>query len=623
MRRLGTFVTSTLVLTALASAASAEAQVVRASSRDGVSLRPIASTLSGSVDGVVLDDVGAPVKGALVSALGATSALAITDRAGRFALRTLPAGPYLVRVHSTGYVPSRRQFVEVRPSGRTTMSVSLQRVDRVQLLTAGLGPTLPAGDERTDDQSELAWRLRHQPRSVLKDIDRAVALAEADTPAGKGTGFARTLNASARSAFSFFDGLPFSGQVNLLTSGSFDSVQRLFSTDAVDHGVAALSLRGPVGSWADWSLQGIASQGALGSWYLSGTLKSRPSGAHVYDINVAYSAQHLSSPAIGELNLGGVDDSRAVGSLYGQDRWRVAPRLIVTYAGRYSRYDYLGGAGLLSPRAEVSLEPFDGVFVRTSVSRYVLAPGAEEFLPPVVPGLWVPSGRSFERLSTTTSLTPEHTSNYEIAIDRRFGNAFAVTARTFFQSVDNQLVALFGLPADGSPLGTAASPYRVGSVGHVDAHGWGLSVASTAFKHVRGSIAYQMTTADWSPAGDAALVSAVAPSAARTMRERVHDFTTSVETELPRTATRVYLLYRLDTGFARTNAADGLPGLDGRFDLQVSQPLHALDFTSAQWQVVFAIRSLFRESARDASIYDELLAVRPPKRVVGGLVVRF
>jgi hypothetical protein len=130
-----------------------------------------------------------------------------------------------------------------------------------------------------------------------------------------------------------------------------------------------------------------------------------------------------------------------------------------------------------------------------------------------------------------------------------------------------------------------------------------------------------MTTARWRDVETAGLLALLAPSLVRAS-ERVHDLTTSVETELPRTATRVFVLYRIDTRFAR-GANDLAPGFDGRFDVQVSQPLSMLDFTSAQWQVVFAVRNMFREASSEASLYDELLVVRPPKRVVGGLVVRF
>jgi hypothetical protein len=110
---------------------------------------------------------------------------------------------------------------------------------------------------------------------------------------------------------------------------------------------------------------------------------------------------------------------------------------------------------------------------------------------------------------------------------------------------------------------------------------------------------------------------------ARPQEERLHDVLTSVETDLPVTETHVYLAYRLNNAFA-TPTDDGLAaGLDSRFDLQVTQRLPFLDFTSARWQVLVAVKNMFRDGARDSSIYDELLVVKPPTRVVGGFVVKF
>ena len=60
-----------------------------------------------------------------------------------------------------------------------------------------------------------------------------------------------------------------------------------------------------------------------------------------------------------------------------------------------------------------------------------------------------------------------------------------------------------------------------------------------------------------------------------------------------------------------------------RFDVQVNQALPFLNFTGAQWEMLVAVRNLFRDDLLDASVYDELLVVRPPKRVVGGVTVRF
>jgi hypothetical protein len=104
---------------------------------------------------------------------------------------------------------------------------------------------------------------------------------------------------------------------------------------------------------------------------------------------------------------------------------------------------------------------------------------------------------------------------------------------------------------------------------------------------------------------------------------RVHDVTTSIETAIPQTATHVYVLYKLNSGFARQSPQDLEPGFDARFDIQVNQALPFMDFTSADWEVLVAVCNLFRDAVGERSVYDELLVIRPPKRVLGGVRVRF
>ena len=48
-----------------------------------------------------------------------------------------------------------------------------------------------------------------------------------------------------------------------------------------------------------------------------------------------------------------------------------------------------------------------------------------------------------------------------------------------------------------------------------------------------------------------------------------------------------------------------------------------MNFSSAHWEMLLAVRNFFRDTAADQSLYDELLVVRPPKRIVGGLTLRF
>ena len=82
------------------------------------------------------------------------------------------------------------------------------------------------------------------------------------------------------------------------------------------------------------------------------------------------------------------------------------------------------------------------------------------------------------------------------------------------------------------------------------------------------------------------------------------------------------LLYKVNTGFARARTHLTDAGTDGRFDVQLNQAL-PFELGSTKWEVLVGVRNLFRDPNEPASIYDELLVVRPPKRVVGGFLVRF
>ena len=55
----------------------------------------------------------------------------------------------------------------------------------------------------------------------------------------------------------------------------------------------------------------------------------------------------------------------------------------------------------------------------------------------------------------------------------------------------------------------------------------------------------------------------------------------------------------------------------------MNQSLPFMNFMRSQWEMLVAVRNMFNEAAPGASIYNEMLVVRPPKRIVGGLTVRF
>ena len=87
------------------------------------------------------------------------------------------------------------------------------------------------------------------------------------------------------------------------------------------------------------------------------------------------------------------------------------------------------------------------------------------------------------------------------------------------------------------------------------------------------------------------------------------------------TDTHVFVLYKVNSRFdaGRGTSPDG----GARFDVQLTQALPFLSFAGADVEMLMAVRSMFREELLDTSVYDEVLAIRPPKRIVGGVTVRF
>lgn len=239
----------------------------------------------------------------------------------------------------------------------------------------------------------------------------------------------------------------------------------------------------------------------------------------------------------------------------------------------------------------------------------------------MVAGTWLPPERTFSTL-TGTAFVPARTTHVEVSAEHDLTDTTLVGVRTFHQNTKDQIVTVFGL---GSVVRDAAElgHYYVGTMGDVTASGWSISVRHVLADRIRGSIEYSVTDADWhrTPVGD--LLEARLPGIGRVRSERLHDVTTSVETDIPQTATRVFALYRINTAFAGDELRALEPGLDARFDVQVTQALPFMNFSTAQWEMLVGVRNLFRDIVDESSVYDELLTVRPPKRIVGGLTLRF
>jgi len=516
--------------------------------------------------------------------------------------------------------------------------VSSSSIVSPPLVPAGVGPIAspeapaqpdaappPAADGHDSgiDGDELAWRLRHARRSILNDAQQVlVAAAASSGPGGLGPtrGFGRAMESSARLATNFFVGTPFSGQLNLLTTSSFDAVQDMFAPRAfAGRSVANFIVGAPAGVNADWTMRGAVTQGDLSSWVVSGDYVTRAAAArHKYDLGLAYSTQRYDGGNIAALrNV--TDGSRNVGMLHGFDTFTVSRAVIVTYGADYARYDYLSGSSLLSPRIAATITPAEHLRVSARLSRRAAAPGAEEFVPPDT-GIWLPPQRTFSSLDGQSPLTAERMTHVDASVERDLGPT-TISVRTFHQHVDDQLVTLFGVDQPGQPSAVLGH-YFVANSGGVDATGYSAGIKAVIASRIHGSVDYSFARASWKPADNLTYLLLVAPSATRRSDERIHDIATSLEADVPETSTRVMVLYRVSNAFAGRSFADP-SGVDGRFDVQVRQSLPFLDFSSAKWEMLVTVRNFFRDATSDQSLYDELLVVHPPKRVVGGLTLRF
>ncbi len=593
----------------------------------------------GSIVTFARDREGRPLADAVVTAVGRRVVVGVTDSNGKCVFSALPAGDYLVRVHRPGFVSTSSLLVLGGPNAGTSWSFVMNAQPAAYLEPAsdparavyaagivGDEPTLrPVGtavQDGNEDQGEVAWRIRHLRRSVLKDTTGEADGVTGDDdfdPAAAESFARRASDAAASFAAGLLSDVPIVGQVNLLTSGAFDSPQQLVSAGTLARGVALVSIGSSAGKHGDWSAQGAMTQGDVAAWMVSGAYVTRAPARHSYSTGMSYTLQRYdgSNPAA---LAAMADGNRYAAVLYGFDTWTVSRKVSLVYGGRYSKYGYLEDS-LFSPRAELTLSPVSSVRISLGAARTALAPGAEEFVPSMVAGTWLPPERTFAPI-TGTSFVPERSNNFDVSAEHDLTPTTVVAARGYYQQTEDQLVTVFGLGSVERPAADLGH-YYVGSGGDVMARGWQVSIRQVVGNRLRGSVDYAVTTAEWQSTPQSDLVSMRLPGIVRSGTERVQDVTASGDAIVPITETHIYALYRVSTGYAG-NTIDALgPALAARFDVRVTQSLPFMDFANAHWEMLVGVRNLFRDPSDQGSVYDELLVTRPPKRIIGGLTLRF
>ena len=278
----------------------------RPASASATTTRPV---VGGSIRGVVRDERGGLVRGAVVSAIGTATApmsSAVTDQNGRFSIEQLPAGEYMVRAHLTGFAASRRESIRVVGAVATVPDLLIRRLEGTTssrekplssrpIVAAGFQlPHPEADDEKADKEThphtDLAWRLRHLKRSILKSESGAMIAAVDEPEFGDASFFNRAIGGAANLASALFTDVPFQGEVNLLTTSTFAPGKLFGGGTGLPRGIAYFSIGSPTPA-GDWTVRAAMSEGDLASWVIAGSFVSRVTASHAYTVGLSYSTQ--------------------------------------------------------------------------------------------------------------------------------------------------------------------------------------------------------------------------------------------------------------------------------------------------------------------------------------------
>ena len=522
------------------------------------------SNMGGAINGIVSDDRGGPLPGAMVSIIGATMAMTVTDVDGRFSLQRLPAGDYTLRAHLAGFAASRREHVRVGAAAPPSIACSS---------IASIRPSPRPAHGRPVTARPILAAGFGLPSIEMPDTEaRPTRIIRTPSPRG---GFAISRAASSRirptavlAATTTVSPLPI--RSSAARGRRRPRCRILFRRPAVHRRgesphdrrlrPRAGFLRGHASARRGVSRHRRAdARRRLGS---AGRDERRRSvlldRRGFVRVQARGHALVRSRVVVQHAGIPGRKSARARGGERRKPERRrgVCDRSLdrrsrrdVRYGGRYARYDYLAQPGVFSPRAALTLEPSKRTRVTAVLAQRMIAPGAEEFLAPAVAGPWLPPERTFSPLDGQRPARGAGTLPRRSLRTRFRRRTYSVGVRRFFQGVDNQVMTIFGMRA---PSGVrSVGHYYVATAGSVDAQGWGVRLSSSGSKRLSGSVDYTLSHGRWNSFGDLGQARPWIARLTRAQDEDIHDLTTSIRTDIPETATRVFVLYKLNSGYAR------------------------------------------------------------------------
>lgn len=573
----------------LASLASAEA--------------PPSTAVGAELEGSVSDESGAPLGGAVVSVFGKNLAqgalIAVTDEAGEFQLDRVPPGVYRLRAYLSGFLPSSY--------ARVVIEEGVEEVGSVLMSLAALEDDEENAREprRERTLAELNWLVAHGDRNVLKSDEWE---------------FPRASLEAAESLDVDNPNVAIGGEFGVRVA-SYDQGLTEFPGGGagLDGQLAYARLFIPTRDDGEWMVSAQVLESALSSWAGRAEFVSRDLEDHTLRAGVTYGnflygdLEEFRPPEAALTHRhSGQRSTEWFGSVYASDAFMIgATSIDATLA--YEYYGFLRQPGYASPSLAIS-HPIDSsgrTVFRGDVDYRVLAPGGEDIGLLSRLAYTDVYGPSVDRPST---IRAEQTARYRVGLEQSISNRTLIGVRVFEERAFDQLVKVYS--KDAIPH-SGAGHFVVGNAGSFRTRGVGLSL-SQRFGAMEGYVGYRF--------GKSRVVSRGLPASSAPTEEEIHDVTTAVATSIERTRTRLHAAYRFISHPTISPGKDGFAGgtsQDARFNIQVFQVLPFAGWNGTSWELMVAVRNLFYEDIEDTSILDEIAVIDAPRRVLGGVTVRF
>jgi hypothetical protein len=549
----------------------------------------------GGLVGFVQDTSGAPLAGAVISlfgrGLGGGGMVTQSDSAGRYTVRSLPAGSYTLRALRDGHQPARARRVTVMPDRDAVLTTTL-----TPLAEAAAAAVRAAGAKLEQDapaNRELVWLLRHKTRSVLESREAAA-------------GSTLTSLGNLPSAGTLLPSLD--GSVELLATPSLVGVDtEALGLEAHPGSFSVVRLNGRLGA-GRWSLGGLVAESEGTTWRMVADFMLEPVDGHEVEVGTGYGT-HLFRSAV-PLDEQGRLGTRTVGAVSIRDRWQATDQVAATFGGRFSYIGFLREANPIDPSLELEFTPDQDSRVVASFASTTVVPGGDLL---ALSTLGTAPALSFARLGE--NLQPERGTRVELAVHETVGRSW-FRAHTFYEAVRDQLANSF----EG---GRTPHSLRIFNAGRVSARGLGVTLGRRFADGLSGSVSYTYGHS-WRPSAVHSTEARPVPRSLAFRDAGFHDVVARLEAAIDESDTRLVAFYRFNSLLPGGDSGpESTPLTNTRFDVQLSQGVPFLGaLTHADWDLLLTLRNLYYEPGEGATL-DELAVLNPPRRLLGGISVRF